>query len=61
MADDTGFVRLLSFVQELIGKNVTKLMPAVTAQAHSGYMERYLRTGEARAVGKRREVSKRGV
>ena len=41
---------------ELIGRNISMLMPAAHAKAHDGYIERYLRTGEARVVGIGREV-----
>ena len=41
---------------ELIGRNISMLMPADHARAHDGYIERYLRTGEARIVGIGREV-----
>ena len=40
---------------ELIGRNVSMLMPAPHASRHQGYIERYLRTGEAGIIGKRRE------
>ena len=42
--------------EELVGGNVTKLMPSDTAAKHAHYMERYLKTGDARVVGKKREV-----
>ena len=41
---------------ELVGRNISMLMPADHAKAHDGYIERYLRTGEARVVGLGREV-----
>ncbi|WP_061024780.1 PAS domain S-box protein [Bradyrhizobium sp. CCH5-F6] len=41
---------------ELVGRNVSMLMPADHAKAHDGYIERYIRTGEARVVGIGREV-----
>ena len=41
---------------ELVGGNVTILMPPEVAEHHASYMERYLKTKEARVVGKRREV-----
>ncbi len=44
---------------EVLGKNVAVLMPEPHASAHHGYVERYERTGEARAVGRVRTVTGR--
>jgi len=41
---------------DLIGKNVSVLMPESDASHHDDYIERYLRTGEARIIGIGREV-----
>jgi two-component system sensor histidine kinase ChiS len=41
---------------QLIGRNVSLLMPAAHSKAHDAYLERYLQTGEARVVGIGREV-----
>ncbi|MEO5343169.1 MAG: diguanylate cyclase [Gammaproteobacteria bacterium SHHR-1] len=41
---------------ELIGKNLSLLMPEPHAQAHDGYMQRYLHTGQRRIIGTGREV-----
>jgi PAS domain S-box-containing protein len=44
---------------ELLGQNVRMLMPDEHAAAHDGYIARYRRTGEARIIGKGREVEAR--
>jgi two-component system, LuxR family, sensor kinase FixL len=36
---------------EVIGKNVSMLMPSPYRESHDGYIERYLRTGEKRIIG----------
>jgi two-component system sensor kinase FixL len=36
---------------EVIGKNVSMLMPSPYREQHDGYIERYLRTGERRIIG----------
>jgi two-component system sensor kinase FixL len=41
---------------ELIGDNISKIMPADYAAAHDGYVQRYLDTGEKRIIGIGREV-----
>ena len=42
---------------ELIGKNVSVLMPQPHREAHDGHIARYLHTGQARIIGIGREVS----
>ena len=42
--------------QEMIGQNVSMLMPSPYREEHDGYMRRYLATGEARIIGTGREV-----
>lgn len=41
---------------ELIGNNIKKIMPADYAEAHDGFVQRYLDTGEKRIIGIGREV-----
>jgi two-component system sensor kinase FixL len=41
---------------EVIGKNVSMLMPSPYREQHDGYVERYLRTGERRIIGVGRVV-----
>ncbi|OYX34931.1 MAG: hypothetical protein B7Y99_04720 [Caulobacterales bacterium 32-69-10] len=41
---------------EVIGSNVSMLMPAPYQGEHNGYIERYLGTGERQIIGKSREV-----
>src|SRR6188472_3896159 len=36
---------------ELLGENVSKLMPEPDRGAHDGYLSRYLQTGAARIIG----------
>ncbi len=41
---------------EVVGKNVTMLMPPAIAEKHAEYIRNYLRTGVAKVVGVGREV-----
>ena len=44
---------------EIIGKNVSVLMPAPHREQHDGYLSHYRQTGQARIIGIGREVSGR--
>ena len=43
--------------EELLGKNVTELMPREVAANHHKYVNSYLTTGNAKVIGKGRQVS----
>jgi two-component system sensor kinase FixL len=42
--------------EEVIGRNVSILMPSPYREQHDNYLERYLRTGERRVIGRGRVV-----
>jgi sigma-B regulation protein RsbU (phosphoserine phosphatase) len=43
--------------KEIKGLNISKLMPAPHKEDHDNYLERYISTGEAKIIGKEREVN----
>lgn len=52
--------RLFGFAEaELVGENVSALMPSPDRERHDGYLERYLTTGERRIIGIGRLVTGR--
>ncbi|WP_029934624.1 PAS domain S-box protein [Sphingomonas sp. UNC305MFCol5.2] len=42
--------------EEVVGKNVSMLMPSPDREQHDGYINRYLATGERRIIGRGRSV-----
>src|SRR5690606_4966032 len=60
LIDERGIVRAFSPtaerlfgwpVDDIVGENVSVLMPSPHREAHDGYLERYYRTGERRIIG----------
>jgi two-component system, cell cycle sensor histidine kinase PleC len=51
--------RLFGYQQDLVGENVTLLMPDADKALHAGYIKRYLDTGERRKLGIGREMTAR--
>lgn len=44
---------------DILGKNVSLLMPAPYRDSHDGYLARYLQTGQAQVIGKTQELQGR--
>ncbi|WP_353572848.1 PAS domain S-box protein [Candidatus Albibeggiatoa sp. nov. BB20] len=42
--------------KELVGQNVSILMPLITAQQHDGYLENYIKTGKKHIIDNTREL-----
>jgi two-component system, LuxR family, sensor kinase FixL len=54
---NTSAVRQFGYTsEEVLGKNVSMLMPSPYREQHDGYMDRYLATGEKRIIGVDRVV-----
>ncbi|MCM2373607.1 methyl-accepting chemotaxis protein [Aporhodopirellula aestuarii] len=41
---------------EVVGKNISMLMPSPHRESHDGYLRRYMTTGEARIIGQSRKM-----
>ncbi|MFV1966627.1 MAG: PAS domain S-box protein [Pirellulaceae bacterium] len=54
---NTAAERMFGFTsKELIGRNITMLMPPPCQDEHDDYIRHYLETGERAAIGRQREV-----
>jgi PAS domain S-box-containing protein len=59
-AFNRGAERLFGFPEsEVLGRNVSMLMPSPYHEEHDSYVKRYLATGDARIIGKGRKVAGR--
>jgi PAS domain S-box-containing protein len=43
--------------EEIVGKNVSLLMPEPNASSHDGFLKRFIETNEANIIGRGREVA----
>jgi PAS domain S-box-containing protein len=59
-AFNRGAERLFQYpVEEVLGRNVSMLMPSPDHQRHDGYLSRYLESGQPKIIGIGREVTGR--
>jgi len=60
LALNSAAVRLFGYeAGEALGRNITLFMPAAVAAEHDRHIARYLETGQARVIGRGREVEAR--